>query len=141
MFWFSLAFVATCALLLLQAALDPGLKTFYDRTIAMQIDRESPFSIWGQEPGLEWLQTVVKLGAVGLALLVAVVPRRRSVGQVAALAAAVLIGALLGVDHWFYLYLPWFAGLAFVAITARMRDREGEFVRPRSDEETHPVRA
>ncbi|MEO8092940.1 MAG: hypothetical protein ABI726_09570, partial [bacterium] len=120
-FWFSLAFVATCALLLLQATLDPGLKTFYDRTIAMQIDRESPFSIWGQEPGLEWLQTVVKVGAVGLALLVAVVPRRRSVGQVAALAAAVLIGALLGVDHWFYLYLPWFFGLVLVALLPRAR--------------------
>lgn len=117
--WFSLAFVATCALLLALAALDPGLKTFYDRTIAMQIDRESPFSIWGQEPGLEWLQTVVKLGAVGLALLVAVVPRRRSVTQVAALAAAVLIGALLGVDHWFYLYVPWFVGLLLVALLPR----------------------
>ena len=33
-------------------------------------------------------------------------------GQVAALAAAVLIASQLAVDHWFYLYLPWFAGLA-----------------------------
>ena len=41
---------AVSALLLLQAVLDPGLATFYDRTIASQINRDSPFSVWGQTP-------------------------------------------------------------------------------------------
>ena len=45
----------------------------------------SPFSIWGQAPALDWLQTVVKVAAVGLALLVGLVPRRRDLRQVAAL--------------------------------------------------------
>ena len=40
----------------------------------------SPFSIWGQEPSLDWLQTAVKGAAVGLALLVAFVPRRKTPG-------------------------------------------------------------
>jgi hypothetical protein len=37
---------------------------------------------------------------------------------VAALAAAVLIALQLGVEHWFYLYIPWFAPLVFVALLA-----------------------
>ncbi len=30
-------------------AIDPGLATFYDRTVKSQIDRTSPFSVWGQD--------------------------------------------------------------------------------------------
>ena len=33
---------------MLWPAIDPGLHTFYDRTIAYQAGRDSPFSIWGQ---------------------------------------------------------------------------------------------
>jgi hypothetical protein len=118
---FAGVFVAVGALTLLEPALDPGLATFYDRTIRSQIDRSSPFSIWGQAPSLEWLQTMVKVAAVGLAVLVAFIPRRRSLGQIAALAAAVLIASQLAIDHWFYLYLPWFVGLAFVAMLGSAR--------------------
>jgi hypothetical protein len=50
---------------------------------------------------------------------VAFVPRRRSLTQIAALAAAVLIASQLGIDHWFYLYLPWFLGLATIALIPR----------------------
>ena len=64
--------------MLAHPAIDPGLATFYDRTVESQLDRSSPFSIWGQVDGLEWLQTVVKAAAVALAVLVAFVPRRRS---------------------------------------------------------------
>jgi hypothetical protein len=38
---------------------------------------------------------------------------------VAALGAAVLIALQLTVDHWFYLYLPWFLPFLFVALLAR----------------------
>ena len=38
-------------------------------------------------------------------------PRRRDAATLAALAAAVLIALQLAVDHWFYLYLVWFAPL------------------------------
>ena len=35
-------------------------------------------------------------------------PRRKSILQLAALTAAVLIGFELVLTHWFYLYIPWF---------------------------------
>ncbi len=38
--------------------------------------------------------------------------------QVAALAAAVLIALQLSVDHWFYLYIPWFFGPLLIALVA-----------------------
>jgi hypothetical protein len=129
-FTFTLAFLVVGALLLAHPAIDPGLADFYDRSLKSQINRTSPFSVWGQEPSLEWLQTVVRFAAAGLAVLVAFVPRRRSLRQVAALAAAVLIAAQLGIDHWFYLYIPWFAGLVFIAMISPLR--EGLASRPAS---------
>ncbi len=51
-----------------------------------------------------------------LALVVAFVPRRRSLAQVSALAAAVMIAVELAAEHWFYLYIPWFAGPLLVAL-------------------------
>ena len=113
---FAAAFAITVGLAMAQTLLDPGLSTFWDRTIGNQAGRDSPFSIWGQEPSLEWLHTAVKVATVGLALLVAFVPRRRDPVTVAALGAAVLIALQLTVDHWFYLYLPWFLPFLFVAL-------------------------
>jgi hypothetical protein len=112
----SLAFVVVCVALLAWPTVEPGLGTFYERTIESQIDRESPFSIWGQVEGLEWAQTALRVAALMLAVAVAFVPRRRQPAQVAALAAAVLIAVLLGTDHLFYLYIPWFAALVLIAI-------------------------
>jgi Glycosyltransferase family 87 len=116
---FSIAFVGSVALMLALPAIDPGLAIFYDRTVKSQINRTSPFSIWGQDHSLEWLQTVVKAFAVGLALLVAFVPRRRTVPQIAALSAAVLIAVQLTAEHWFYLYIPWFFGLAITGLVCQ----------------------
>lgn len=113
---FSAAFTAVIAVMLVLPAIDPGLTTFYDRTIKSQIDRTSPFSIWGQDSSLEWLQTTVKALTITLALVIAFLPRRRSLSQVAALAAAVVIAVELAAEHWFYLYIPWFYGLALPAI-------------------------
>jgi hypothetical protein len=48
--------------------------------------------------------------------VVAVVPRRRDLASLAALSAAVLIGLQMTVDHWFYLYLVWFAPLVWIAL-------------------------
>jgi hypothetical protein len=57
----------------------------------------------------------VEVLAVGFALSLAWVPRERSVPQVAALAAAVLIAFQLGISHWFYLYMVWFFPLVMLA--------------------------
>ena len=115
---FAAAFAAAMIVLMLPTLLDPGFGTFWDRTIGYQAGRASPFSIWGQTNTLEPLQTAVKLVVAVLAALVAFVPARKSLAQLAALAAAVLIGVQLTVEHWFYLYIPWFFPLALVALAA-----------------------
>ena len=115
---FALGFVAAATLALVQTTLDPGLPTFLERTIANQLDRDSPFSVWGQAPSLDWLQLASQVGAAALALVVAFVPRARSVPAVAALAAAVLIAVQITVDHWFYLYIVWFFAPAITALAA-----------------------
>lgn len=124
---FSVVFGAVVALMLAHPAIDPGLATFFDRTLVSQIDRSSPFSIWGQVAGSDWLQTVLLVSSAVLAVLVAFVPRRRTLPQIAALAAAVVICLQLSVDHWFYLYIPWFLGPLLVALVA---------IGPRSNRET-----
>ena len=121
---FAAGFAAVAALMLAHPAIDPGLATFWDRTAASQLDRSSPFSIWGQIGGLEWLQRTVLIAAAVLAVAVAFVPRRRTLPQIAALAAAVLLALQLSVDHWFYLYIPWFAAPVLIALaTAPLRPR------------------
>jgi hypothetical protein len=94
---------------------DGGLSELYDRTLGYQAGRQSPFSIWGQHPGLEWLHVAAIAFAGILAIAVAVVPRRKAPMQVAALAAAIMIAIELTADHWFYLYIVWFAPLVLVA--------------------------
>jgi len=111
---FVAAFLLTAAVLLLWPAIDPGLHTFYDRTIAYQADRSSPFSIWGQVGGLEPLR-IALLACTGLmALAFAAWPRTKSLQQVAALGAALLIMLQLTAHHWFYLYVVWFFPLLLV---------------------------
>jgi hypothetical protein len=101
---------------------DGGLSEVYDRTLAYQAGRSSPFSIWGQHASLDWLQAAVNVGALALAVAVAFLPRRRDAVQVAALAAAVVIALQLGVTHWFYLYVVWFTPLILVAVMAPVRE-------------------
>jgi hypothetical protein len=121
---FTLAFAVVCAVMLANPAIDPGLGTFFDRTVVSQVDRTSPFSVWGQIDGIQWVQTATFAAAALLALAVAFVPRRRSIPQVAALSAAVIIALQLSVDHWFYLYIPWFLPGLLVALLAARNRRE-----------------
>jgi hypothetical protein len=95
-----------------------GLEQVWDRTLWSQLDRESPFSVWGQWEGLRPLQTGVQAATVALALAVARWPRERTTPQVAALAAALLVALQVATTHWFYLYIVWWAPLALVAIFA-----------------------
>ncbi len=112
---FSVAFVAAIALFLAHPAVDPGLAEFYERTVKSQFDRVSPFSIWGQAD-LGWLQAIVKAGTAALAVGVAFRPRTRTLAQVAALAGAVMIAVELTLEHWFYLYIPWFLPMLLLAV-------------------------
>jgi hypothetical protein len=100
-----------------------SLHTLYDRTLGFQAQRGSPFSIWGlYDPDVSWLnyaQRVVQAAGVLLAVVLALMPRRRDVVGLAALTAAILIALQLGVTHWFYLYIPWFFGLVMIALLGR----------------------
>jgi hypothetical protein len=100
---------------LVMAPFDPG--NFWDRTLGFQSGRGSPFSIWGLW-GLDSLLPLVQLAAAALAVALAFVPRRRDLGTLCALAAAVLIAVQIGLGHWFYLYLVWFAPLVWAALLA-----------------------
>ncbi len=113
-----LGFAVVTAAVVAWPAIDPGLNTFYDRTIASQAGRESPFSIWGQVPSLEPLRIALLVGTGALSLLLAFVPKRKSLVQVAAFGAALLIALQLTLHHWFYLYIVWFYPLLLVAVSA-----------------------
>ena len=122
---FLLGLVAAVAVTVLPFVPDGGFRELYDRTVGYQAGRPSPFSIWGQEPSLDWLQTTTKIAAGLLALLVAFVPRRREPRRLAALAGAVVIAVQLGMTHWFYLYVVWFVPFAFIALLAGERRPQG----------------
>jgi hypothetical protein len=121
---FSAVFAVVAAVVVLPLLPDGGFKELYDRSFGYQASRDSTFSIWGLEPGLGWLQDVAKLFAVALAIAVAFVPRKRSIFQVAALAACVVIALQVASTHWLYPYAVWFAPLVFVALFPAYRGNE-----------------
>jgi hypothetical protein len=115
---FAAGFAAATMLVLAQTILGPGLGTLYDRTIAYQAGRDSPFSVWGQAPALEPLRVGAIVATGALALALALRSRRKDLVQVSALGAALLIAVQLTMQHWFYLYLVWFFPLLLVALAA-----------------------
>jgi hypothetical protein len=115
---FVLGFVVVAAIVMAQTLIDPGLGTFWDRTITNQIDRDSPFSVWGQVSSLEPLRIAVMVALGTLAVALAFRPRDKSVVQVAALSAALVIGTQLIAQHWFYLYIVWFLPPLLLALAA-----------------------
>ena len=115
--WALGGFLVISILVLAWPAIDPGLKTFYDRTIASQAGRSSPFSIWGQtslEPIRIAILAITGIAAIGFAF----VPRRKSLVQLAALSAALLLLLQLTLHHWFYLYIVWWFPLMLIALAA-----------------------
>jgi len=122
---FIAAFVLTAAVVSIPALTHDSLHTIYARTLLYQANRGSPFSVWGLYGGLGWAQKAVQLAAIALALALAVIPRRPGVVGLAAAAGAILIATQLGIEHWFYLYIPWFFPLVMIAVLGG-RDGEGE---------------
>jgi hypothetical protein len=113
---FTVAFSLVAVAVMLPVLMSGNFSTFWHDTITYQSGRGSPFSVWGLWGGLGFEQHIVQGFAVALALAVAVVPWRRGLLEVCALAAAVLIALQLGINHWFYLYIPWFFGLVMAAV-------------------------
>jgi hypothetical protein len=108
-------FLLVGALAVVPAVAHDSLHTIYERTFAYQGSRGSPFSVYGLY-GLQGLESVVEVIVVLFALALAVVPRRADLVGLAAAGAAVLIAVQLGIEHWFYLYLPWFFPLVMIAL-------------------------
>jgi hypothetical protein len=116
---FVLAFAATAAIASIPAFSHDSLHTIYERTIAYQSNRGSPFSVWGLYGGLGGWQLAVQIAAVVLALSLAVLPRRSDLVGLAAGCAVVTIALQLGIEHWFYLYIVWFFPLVMLALLGR----------------------
>jgi hypothetical protein len=93
-----------------------GVRAFWSSTIGYQLGRDSPFSIWGQYPGLRPVQIALMV-LVGIAALAVLRwPRRLDLLTMTALSGALLVGLELTATHWFYLYIPWFLPFALLAL-------------------------
>jgi hypothetical protein len=121
---YALAFAGAVAIVSIPAFDHDSLHTIYERTIAYQDNRGSPFSVWGLY-GLHGPESVVELAAVTLAIGLSVMPRRPDLVGLSAACAAVIIAEQLGIEHWFYLYIPWFFGLVMIALLGRLSDPVG----------------
>lgn len=106
---------------------DGTFDTFWERSLVWQIGRDSPFSIWGLYPDrFAGIQHVGQYVLVAVALLSYLWPARKTMPQVAAGSAALLVGFQMLQTHWFYLYIPWFFPLAFIALLLRDRKPGGK---------------
>ncbi len=126
---FLLGFVFAGALAVIPAFAHDSLHTIYERTIVYQSNRGSPFSVWGLY-GLQSEQHVFEVLVVLFAVAVALVPRRQDLVGLAAGCGAVMIALELALEHWFYLYVPWFFPLVMLALLGalgadQLRDQAG----------------
>jgi hypothetical protein len=129
-----LAGVALTGWVVLLDGLD-GAAAIWSRTLGYQAERESPFSIWGQYPGLRPLQIAIGVLVIAAALALARWPRRLDLLAAAAFSGALIIGAQLVLQHWFYLYIPWFLPFALLAVVPEWPPR------PAPREERSPATA
>ena len=127
---FAVATVAAFSVLLLEPNFAESVRVFFDRTLAFQLDRDSPFSPWdwGQYhargiPDLRAVQVILEVGVLALAGVVAVIPARKGPLELAALTAAVLLGFELALTHWSYLYIPWFLPFVMLALVVPRDER------------------
>jgi hypothetical protein len=91
-------------------------RLFYEKTIAFQGVRETPWTIFSQVPALGFLQQPLLAAVILLAFIVAVWPRRRTIRRLAAFSAALVIGFQLTTNYWFYPYVTWFEPFVFLAL-------------------------
>jgi hypothetical protein len=93
-----------------------AVRLFYERTFGFQGDRETPWTIFAQVPELTPLQRPLFAFAVVLALVVAFLPKRRTVRRLAAFSAAIIIAFQITFNYWFYPYIVWFEPFVFTAL-------------------------
>ena len=118
---FVLAYALAIVVPLLPVLLTGDWHWFWHDSISYQATRPAPFSVWGLWGGFKQslhLPEHIVLGAtVALGLAAPFWPRgERTLVEVAALGAAILIGLQMGITYWFYLYIVWFFPLVVIAL-------------------------
>ena len=109
---------------------------FFEKTIAFQGARETPWTLFGQVPVLGFLQQPLLAAVILLAFVVAVWPRKRTIRRLAAFSAALVIGFQLTTNYWFYPYVTWFEPFVFLALLPATNEKtalDGEDVRPAAE--------
>jgi hypothetical protein len=120
---FAAGFVVCGGLALIPAVRHDTLQTIYERMLVYQANRDSPFSVWGLY-ALHGGELVAEVFAGALALGLALVRRREDLVGLASACAAITVALEVAMEHWFYLYIPWFFGLVMVALLGRSSPRE-----------------
>ncbi len=115
---FGIGFVGFAVACMLPVLLGHDLGPFWRDSVEYQSDRVTPFSVWGLWGHLAVLQHVLQGAVVAFAVILAVVPARRSPVQVAAFAGALIIALQLVTNYWLYSYIVWFFPAAIAAILA-----------------------
>jgi hypothetical protein len=99
------------------------IATFWHRTIALQIARDAPWSLWDWRqyqarglPDLHIVQRVLQVALVIGAFFLALRPRRKSPLQLVAFTAVLLAGFEMVQTYWLYTYIPWFFPFAAIAL-------------------------
>ncbi len=141
---FVLAFAAVSVAAFAPVLARHDLHSFWTDSVVYQANRPAPFSVWGLYGGLSVEQHIVQGLAVGLAILVAFVPRRRTIVEVAALGAAIIIALQLGLAYWFYLYIPWFFPFVIIALVcahpgSRLQPALQAFAQPELERHGFPI--
>jgi hypothetical protein len=91
-------------------------RLFYEKTLAFQGVRETPWTIFSQVPALKIIQQPLLAAVIVVAFIVAVWPQRRTIRRLAAFSAALIIGFELTTNYWFYPYVTWFEPFVFLAL-------------------------
>jgi hypothetical protein len=145
-FW---ATLAAFSIFLMEPDVFHALRVFFERTVAWQVSRESPFSLWdwGQYharglPDLHLVQRVLQVLLVAGALAFAWWPRRKTPLQLAALTAVLLIGFEYVLTYWIYAYIVWFFPFVAIALLTWADPDEEARVPPATEEHVpEPVAA
>ncbi len=138
------AITATFWVLLIGGSPVDNAILFFEKTLAFQGDRETPWTIFAQVPWLSFLQTPLTVLTILLAIVVAFVPRKRTIRRLAAFSAALVILFQLTVNYWFYPYVTWFEPFIFLSLLVATNEKtelDGDQPSAVSKKEARRVRA
>jgi hypothetical protein len=108
--------VASFWILFLNGEVFSNLKLFYNKTLAFQGERDTPWTIFTQIPQTEVFQSPLIAAVILLGFVLGVFPRVRTLRRLAALSAALVIAFELTTSYWYYPYITWFQPFIFLAL-------------------------